>query len=65
MFTLAQFGQNASLLAQLLKAPDGALNGLVLSNSNTGHVEITPNPFGALKCHKILSKLRVKSSNSP
>jgi len=43
VLSLAQLGQNTGLLAQFFKAPNGALDGLVISNSYSRHsVWITP-----------------------
>lgn len=42
VFALAQFGEDSSLLAELFKAPNRALDGFVFSYSNSRHKLASP-----------------------
>jgi len=42
MFALAQFGEDAGLFTQFFKTTNGAFDGLVFSNSNSGHKMKSP-----------------------
>src|SRR6187397_2967455 len=44
VLALAQLGEDAGLLALLLEAPDGALDGLVLLDADPGHGSGSPLP---------------------
>ena len=50
MFALAQLGQNAGLFTQFFKTTNGAFDGFVFPNSNSGHkVKSPPIPAARLQ----------------
>lgn len=63
MLPLAQLRQNASLFTKFLETTNGAFDGFVFANSNTGHKIDSP-PITAGSCQLlILAEFLVKSSN--